>query len=91
MKIILGIVGLALAAWLLWPVTEALGVAGMGLVMGIVLCLSIVVVVTVLIMSVQESEHSHVERMASLQKGHESWTAISHDERGSKQITHERW
>jgi hypothetical protein len=91
MKVLLGLVGFGLLCWLLWPVTDALGVAGIGLVLGIVICLVIVCIVWVLARETQDAAYSHIERMASLQKGRENWTAISHDGSGSKQITHERW
>ena len=91
MKLILGLVGFGLVAWILAPVSEALGVAGAGLLIGIVVCLCIVVIVWCLVSETQASAYGHIERMAELQKGRESWTAISHDGSGSKQITHERW
>lgn len=91
MKVLLGLVGFGLAAWILAPVSEALGVAGVGLLIGIVVCLCIVAVVWCLVSETQGAAYGHIERMADLQKGHESWTAIQHDWSGSKQIRHEKW
>ena len=95
MKALLALGGLALAAWLLWPVTEALGAGGMGMIIGGLAVLCVVIIVWILAQSSTDAAYGHMERMSQIgqerERHTESHYAITRDGGGYKQIEDRRW